>query len=65
MAVAIVQISNRLRNILAELDRRELHLAAAHVAKALEIVELSEGSRSPFGKPNSISRDDEDSKILN
>lgn len=42
MPLTIVQISVRLRNILAELDRYSLHLPAIHIARAIEIIETEE-----------------------
>jgi len=39
MTVTIVQICERLRNILSDLDAQQLHLPAIHVAKAIEVIE--------------------------
>lgn len=41
MSVTIIQIYERLRNILSDLDAQQLHLPAIHVAKAIEIIEAS------------------------
>lgn len=41
MSTTITQIYERLRSILSDLDTLELHLAAIHVAKAIEVIEIS------------------------
>lgn len=41
MSATITQIYERLRSALSDLDTLELHLAAIHVAKAIEVIEIS------------------------
>lgn len=41
MSATITQIYERLRSTLSDLDALELHLAAIHVAKAIEVIEMS------------------------
>lgn len=42
MSVTIIQICERLRNILSDLDAQQLHLPAIHVAKAIEVIEVNQ-----------------------
>lgn len=41
MSATITQIYERLRSTLSDLDALELHLAAIHVAKAIEVIQFS------------------------
>lgn len=47
MSVTIVQIYERLRNILSDLDAQQLHLPAIYVAKAIEVIEVNHSEEFP------------------
>lgn len=50
MSVTIIQICERLRNILSDLDAQQLHLPAIHVAKAIEVIEVNQSEEVLSGR---------------